>query len=68
MTQSDGTGWVRSMGQIELFNHLLRIIIIIIIIIISYQKSYSWIQIINIKIMITSNTWNYLTVYKQTMA
>ena len=34
------------MGQIEQFNHLLRIIIIIIIIIIIHLKPYTWDKIV----------------------
>ena len=57
------------MVQIELFNHLLRIIIIII----SYLKSFSCVQIIYILLedliiellILNSNTWNHLTMCKQ---
>ena len=43
------------MGQTELFNHLLKIIIII-----SYLKPYSCVRAV-----FDRNTWYHLTVYKQ---
>ena len=59
--------WAPSMGQIELFSYLLRIIII------SYLKLYCWVQIIhttkeywmNKKTNFNSNIQNHLTVYNQ---